>query len=149
MYRRLPFSVRRGLALLTASRFTVTVAAVIQNADGEVLLLEHVFRPGSGWGIPGGFVEPGEQPENAIRRELAEEVGIRLDSVTLIHARTVGRVRQIDILYRASTTDAPTPREFEIRSAAWFSPDCLPDTISSTQKSLIAKALLSRDDAAK
>lgn len=39
-------------------------------------------------GIPGGKVEPGEQPEEAIVREIKEELGLDIAVVDLIHAKT-------------------------------------------------------------
>ena len=55
---------------LAHPRFAVTAGAVITDARGRVLLLKHRFRPGAGWGMPGGFLERGEQPDAALRREL-------------------------------------------------------------------------------
>jgi ADP-ribose pyrophosphatase YjhB (NUDIX family) len=49
--------------------------------EGHILLLEHVFRADRGWGVPGGFINKGEQPEQALRRELREEVDIEIDDV--------------------------------------------------------------------
>ncbi|RJO72028.1 NUDIX hydrolase [Nocardia panacis] len=42
--------------------------------SGEVLLVHKVY--GNGWDIPGGYVEPGEAPADACRREVLEELGI-------------------------------------------------------------------------
>ena len=69
---------------LTHARFTVTAAGIVLDERGRVLLLKHRFRSGSGWGIPGGFVEAGEQPEEGLRRELLEEIGLELDSAELV-----------------------------------------------------------------
>src|SRR5256886_13377462 len=74
----LPGGVRRRVSRLGQSRFTVTTAAFIFDDDGRILLLEHVFRPDSGWGVPGGFLTRGEQPEAGLRRELREEIGIEV-----------------------------------------------------------------------
>ena len=41
---------------------------------GRVLFVEH---PERGWEIPGGHVEPGETPDEAMLRELYEETGLR------------------------------------------------------------------------
>ncbi|MEU8776398.1 NUDIX hydrolase [Streptomyces sp. NPDC048606] len=59
------------------------VAAVIVR-DGRVLMVRERHRGPSGlhdgeeyWTLPGGGVEPGEDPEAAVRREVAEETGLR------------------------------------------------------------------------
>ena len=54
------------------------VAAVLRDSDGRVLLAERCNDPAfSGlWEFPGGKTDPRETPELALRRELAEELGI-------------------------------------------------------------------------
>ena len=59
---------------------TLVVTAVLR--DGDRLLLCHRspdrrWYPNV-WDLPGGHVEPGEQPANALVRELAEEIGIQV-----------------------------------------------------------------------
>ena len=80
LWLRAPKSLRRWGVRLVEPRFTVTAGAVVQDEEGRVLLLHHRYRAGSGWGIPGGFLEKGEQPEEALRRELREEVGLEVDN---------------------------------------------------------------------
>ncbi|MGI8655872.1 MAG: NUDIX domain-containing protein, partial [Pyrinomonadaceae bacterium] len=59
VWRAVPGCLRRGGVWLVEPRFRVTAAAVVINEAREVLLLKHVLRKGSGWGIPGGFLEKG------------------------------------------------------------------------------------------
>jgi 8-oxo-dGTP diphosphatase len=57
---------------------TTVVAALIER-DGRILIAQRK-RTGQHplkWEFPGGKVEPGEIPENALVRELEEELGIR------------------------------------------------------------------------
>ena len=56
------------------------VVGVVQNADLKLLLQQRLaHQPGAGkWEFPGGKVAPGESAEQALRRELAEELGIRV-----------------------------------------------------------------------
>lgn len=63
----------------------VSVAAFIRDADdeGRALFIRRAHEPGRGrLALAGGFVDPGERAEEAIRREVREEVGVDLHDVT-------------------------------------------------------------------
>jgi 8-oxo-dGTP diphosphatase len=143
MWRASPARARRLGVWLTQARFTVTAGAVVLDEGGRVLLLQHTFRKGSGWGIPGGFVEKGEQPEDAIRRELREEVGAEIDGARLVSARALRRPRQVELLFVARLREGERPRaaSAEIRRAEWFATDALPEGLSRDQRRLIGRAL--------
>ena len=87
IWRRVPKRLRRWTVRVSHPRFAVTAGAVVTDARGRVLLLKHRFRPGSGWGMPGGFIEKDEQPEDALRRELREEVGLEIEHARLLTVR--------------------------------------------------------------
>lgn len=53
------------------------VAGLVRRANGDVLLVRHSAR---GWELPGGKVEAGESPAEALARECAEEAGVALDA---------------------------------------------------------------------
>ena len=61
--------------------FHLGIKAIIQNEQGEVLLLKRLAR--EGWDLPGGRVQQGETPLGTLRREIAEETGLtELASIT-------------------------------------------------------------------
>ena len=140
VWRHLPQWVRYRFTRIGQKRFTVTTAVAIFDDQGKVLLLEHVFRPDSGWGLPGGFLTSREQPEAGVRREIREEIGIELEDVELLFARSLGRLRQIEIYFRARAAGIPQPRSFEIKRAQWFTRDALPPDLSKDQIRLIDRA---------
>ena len=139
-----PGFVRRWGVRLTQPRFTVTAGAVIRDERGRVLLLRHVFRRGSGWGIPGGFLARGEQPDEAVRRELREETGLALEEVELAFVRTLARPHQVEVIFRCRVRAAALEGRgdsLEIDRAEWFERDALPEGIGDDQRRLIARAL--------
>ncbi|WP_017972922.1 NUDIX domain-containing protein [Actinopolyspora halophila] len=52
----------------------VAAGALFVDGDGRVLLVRKTY--GNRWDIPGGYVDAGESPAQACRRELIEELGI-------------------------------------------------------------------------
>jgi 8-oxo-dGTP diphosphatase len=141
LWRKAPKAVRRWGVRITQPRFQVTAGAVVTNEEGRVLLLKHIFRPGSGWGIPGGFLEKNEQPEEAIRRELREETGLELESCEIAFIRSLRNISRIEIIYRCHARGEAAPRDYEIKSAEWFALDRLPSELSRDQRLLIGRAL--------
>ena len=141
IFRHTPTVLRRFLSRFRQPRFTVTAGAVITDEQGRVLLLEHVFRTGSGWGIPGGFIAATEQPEAALRRELREEVGLELDHAAIAFIRTLRRPNHIEIVFRCRSQGEARPCSLEVKSAAWYPLDRLPVTLSDDQRGLINRAL--------
>jgi 8-oxo-dGTP diphosphatase len=59
-------------------RCLVGVGIVLKH-DNKILLLKRASKLGYGtWSVPGGWVDPGEQPEHTVRREAMEEVGLKV-----------------------------------------------------------------------
>src|ERR1051326_9359074 len=110
IWRNIPGAIRRRLVRLGQTRFTVTAGALIFDEAGRILLLEHVFRPDSGWGIPGGFLGRHEQPEEGIRRELREEIGIEVEDVSLLFVRTLKRPGHVGDYFTSRRQRSPHTR---------------------------------------
>lgn len=125
---------------LTHARFTVTAGGIIFNDAGEILLLKHRFRAGSGWGLPGGFIEAGEQPIDALRRELREEIGLEVEDVEIFTTRSFKQPQQVEVVFRCRANGSVTPREMEIERAEWFSLQSLPDGLPRDQRLLVERA---------
>ena len=140
IWRNLPPPFRRIIVRATQPTFTISVAAIIVNEKGEVLLLDHVLRSAPSWGMPGGFIAGGEQPIAAIRRELREETGMKLTGAELFRVRTVGR-RHVEILFRAEAVGTATVKSREITAVGWFKPSELPKSMTRSQRRIIENLL--------
>lgn len=53
------------------------MAALITDPSGKVLIVQPAHK--DGWILPGGYVEVGESPSGACRREIAAELGVEVD----------------------------------------------------------------------
>ena len=110
-------------------------AAIVQ--DGRLLLVRRLRKPEAGcWGLPGGKVDWLEPVEQAVRREIEEELAIRLTSLSLLCV-----VDQIDAqlgehwlapVYLADTFDGEVRNvEPEKHSdIGWFALDGLPEPLT-------------------
>lgn len=69
------------------ARFIPVLAAIICNEKGEVLIARRrtELRNGDLWEFPGGKLQPGETPEQGLRREIREEMGINIDVEAPFH----------------------------------------------------------------
>jgi 8-oxo-dGTP diphosphatase len=58
---------------------SATASALVER-DGRLLVTRRAREPFAGrLDLPGGFIEPGEHPEQAVRRELREETGLDVE----------------------------------------------------------------------
>jgi 8-oxo-dGTP diphosphatase len=70
-------------------RVVPCVGAVIHDPTGRLLLVQRGHDPHRGlWSLPGGRIEAGESPEQAVVREVREETGLEV-----VPGRPVGRVQ--------------------------------------------------------
>ena len=103
--------------------------------DGEYVLLTRYVHTGV-WGLPGGGIDPGESPAEAVRRETFEESGVALINARLVEVageRLIatsprGELQDfhaIRFIYRGGVPRRMNPRVVEIGgstdAASWFS----------------------------
>jgi 8-oxo-dGTP diphosphatase len=122
------------------AQFTVTAGAIIFNENGEILLLKHRFRAGSGWGLPGGFLNAGEQPLDALKRELREEIALEVEDAEIFASRSFRKPQQVEVLFRCRANGVAKPQTMEVELADWFSIASLPDGLPRDQRVLIERA---------
>ncbi len=133
-----PYRIRTKSVRIFQPKFTVSVVGLITNENSEVLILDHFFRPRFSWGLPGGFLNTNEKPEDGIRREIFEEAGLEIEHLRLLNVRTVGT--HIEILFRGETNGEARVNSGEIRGLGWFTLENLPE-MSEIQIHFLTKVL--------
>jgi NAD+ diphosphatase len=108
-------------------RLSPAVITLIERGDTILLARGHAFQPGR-FGIIAGFVEPGETLEEAVRREVREEVGFELDRVEYFGSQPWPFPHGIMIGFRANHLDGEiTIDDGELAEAGWYGIDELPN----------------------
>jgi 8-oxo-dGTP diphosphatase len=125
------------LLWLFNSKFMASVAGVVSNDAGQLLILRHRYHAGSGWGLPGGIVHAGEHLEEALAREICEETGYTIAGFRLIEVIS-GYQMRLEAYYQAHLTGGTLRlQESEILEAGFFLPDALPPGIPRVQQKII------------
>ena len=99
-------------------------AVVYAERDDEILLLQRAEGSAMAgqWFLPGGFVEPGELPEEGARRELLEEGGVQIDGDLEIigcYPMYVYGYDMLQISYRGRVADGEVTISHEHDGARW------------------------------
>lgn len=116
-FRVTPGPVKRILVRTVAPSYTVGAVCVIEH-DGEFLVLWQPHR--RGWSLPGGLLGRGEQPAEAVRREVREEVGLDIDPGEPVTVRVDPAQQGVDVVFRVRLSDRPElALATEARKARW------------------------------
>ncbi len=106
------------------------VAAVITRGDRILACRRNAGREAGGlWEFPGGKIESGESPAEALVREIREELGVGIQVGELLHrGSTPVNGRIVDLrCYWASLTDATPSTSTDHDALRWFRRDELRD----------------------
>lgn len=115
---------RRELGTPTAK---VGTTAVVPDGQGQVLLQR---RADDGrWGLPGGWLDPGETPEQGVLREVREETGIEVEVVRL--AAVIPKLAQlpsgphsmVGLTYLCTAVGGELRADHEALEVAWRRPE--------------------------
>ena len=115
------------------------IIVLIENGDRCVLARKESFPQGM-FSAVAGFIDPGESAEDALIREVKEEVNLEVHNIRYFNSQMWPFPSQLMIGYRADYLQGEIiPDGEEIVQAAWFSPDNMPDL---PPKNTISRALI-------
>ncbi|GAB4478485.1 MAG: hypothetical protein OHK0018_09510 [Erythrobacter tepidarius] len=115
------------------------VSVIITNLSGDVLLLKHSYGPDV-WGLPGGGLGRGEDPREAARREVREELGIELVRIEPIGTleEVLSGSPHIAHLFAANCDCQPRPDGRKVVVARFFPSHSLPEPLGRHTRARIA-----------
>lgn len=152
-YRRLPLTGRLVVVRTLTPSFHVGALCVIERPDGALLLLRQSYRRREAWGFPGGFLKRGEEPADAVRREVREELGVEVEVGDAPKVVVDAGLRRVDVIYsgRLPGDDPlpppPAPASPEILEVRWFPPGELPVLLPEATTALVELARAARPEA--
>jgi 8-oxo-dGTP diphosphatase len=128
-----------------------TAGALCVDADGRLLLVRRAHAPFAGfWDLPGGFLEEGEHPLDALRRELREETGLEVEPERFLGAWTdwyTDGARDtasatLNLYWTARVVSGEPHAADDVSELRWFASDELPprDTLAFTNVALVLDA---------
>jgi 8-oxo-dGTP diphosphatase len=122
----------------------VAVAVLIQQ-NQQVLLVQRMFDPQKGsWTLPSGFVDAGEDPKQAAKRECLEETGLVIRDIQLLDvlfSQEHPRGASILILYRAEIETGELKGGDDANQAVFFDPHHLPPLAFASTYLILSKYL--------
>ncbi|MGZ4387230.1 MAG: NUDIX domain-containing protein [Gaiellaceae bacterium] len=110
-----------------------TVGALCTDEQGRLMLVRRAVEPEKGkWDTPGGFLDEGEDPLAALRRELLEETGLTVEPLEFLGAwidwygdRAEAQA-VLSLNWTAQVTSGDAQPADDISEIRWFGPDELP-----------------------
>lgn len=116
-----------------------TVDVVVETAGG-IVLIERANEP-KGWALPGGFIDYGEAPADAARREVKEETGLEVELTDLLFVYGAPdrdpRQHNLSVVYVGRSDGEPTGGDDAARAAV-FPLDGLPSPLCFDHERILA-----------
>ena len=126
IWRVLPLRIQIVLSRIIRPLFQVFAAGVIFNQDNKILLVKSTYQRFHPWGLPGGSLDYGESPEDAVKREVWEETGLIVEIKRFLLVKTWSPDR-VGMYYLCEITGGEIHPTDEVSEADYFSLDDLPD----------------------
>ena len=125
IWRSAPKWLQGAVTWTINGKVIVGVSGVLLNDADQILLLRHRFHSAGIWGMPGGWLAPGETICDCWRREVKEELNLRADVEAIVCHRATRHTLDFFLLGRISGGQMKID-PVEILEGRFFSADELP-----------------------
>ncbi len=143
---QLPAWLQWRLVSLWTPKYRVAVAAILMNAQQQILLCEHTYRRDYPWGLPGGSLKAREDPVQAMEREIFEETGLKIRVDRPLMAISAVESPQISIIYLCCLSEGESAvggfqPNAEVSRIQFFDSYNLPDLLLPSEREIIQNAM--------
>ena len=148
IWRILPDWLQVVASALIRPRYQAATAAVVLNEQGQLLLCKHTYRRRNPWGLPGGGLKWGADPEEDVRRELYEETGLKAETARLLMIENSKFFHHLGLFYLCQGVSGSFVPSDEVASVRYFDLDDLPEFHAMQKKTmtLLVNALAREKD---
>lgn len=126
---------------------SVPTASALIVQKGRVLLVRRAISPRKGfWDVPGGFLKKGEHPEDGMKREVKEELGLFVEPQKLLgifmdeYLHASSRVSTLNVYYLARIVRGRLRPASDVNEARWFSSTQFPRIFAFKSNTLALRA---------
>jgi NAD+ diphosphatase len=121
------------------------IIVTVVGPDGRLLLGGGGARDAKNYSTLAGFVEPGESLEQAVVREMYEEVGVRVTACQYLGSQSWPFPASLMLGFTAVTEDAEaTPDGVEVTRARWFSREELQEAVLTGEITISSRLSIAR-----
>ncbi len=118
----------------------ISVDAIIVNDKNELLLIKRGAEPFKGyWALVGGYIDWDESAEDAVKREVTEEIGMQVTEIIFVGAYTNPDrhpKQVIDLAYLVKTTGEPKAGD-DAEAYKWVGIHQLPNELAFDHREII------------
>jgi len=126
IWRAFPLWLQIVLSRIIRPKFQVFSAAIIFDQNNKVMLVKSTYNRSHPWGLPGGSLEYGESPEDAVLREVWEETSLKVEIEKFLFVKTWTPDR-VGLYYICHINDGEFQPSDEISEFGYFTVNNLPD----------------------
>ena len=128
---------QHALLWMFNARFIVGAVAVVRDGQGRTLIARHTYRRSAPWALPGGWVRRGEDPGQAVVREVLEETGLRIEVIApLVIQRE--RAAHLVVIYAARLVAGTFRPSEEVSEIRFVDPGAFPPGVREDHRAVIA-----------
>lgn len=140
IWRILPYRLQVLLSVVLRPRYQVAACAIILNEQGQLLLCEHTYRRLCPWGLPGGDLKFGEDPQDGVKREVFEETGLTVQDVRLLQIESSQEVHRVILTYLCTGVSGTFVPNEEVSRMEYYDttalPELYPEHLATIEKAL-------------